>query len=109
MSLFRSIIAWIVFNLWRIAATMYFIISLYWLQMFVFNICFREWYMNVERRENRFDTQGYYRTTPKMVSLKIERVTIVNANLKLWMYFPMILFIVLKQWAFLKQVSSSLE
>ena len=39
--------------------------------------------MNVERRENRFDTQGYHRTTPKMVSLKIECVTIVNANLKL--------------------------
>ena len=31
----------------------------------------RELYMNVERREDRFDPQGYLRTTPKMVRFKV--------------------------------------
>lgn len=30
-----------------------------------------EWYLNVERREQRFDTQGYYRTTPKMQTIDL--------------------------------------
>ena len=34
--------------------------------------------MNVERRQDRFDPQGYLRTTPKMVSI------VLCLNLRFW-------------------------